>query len=82
MTGLDLRNVHLCSADSGKTWKKVSEDAFKSPMNGVSGEAEVALRDGTILRGVYGYYLPYNPELPKTGYLQRSTVSFRHACKI
>jgi len=73
MTGLDLRNVHLCSADSGKTWKKVSENPFKSPMNGVSGEAEVALRDGTVLRGVFGYYLPYNPALPKTAYLQRST---------
>jgi hypothetical protein len=73
MTGLDLRNVHLRSADQGKTWRKVSEDAFRSPMNGVSGEAEVALRDGTVIRGVFGYYLPYNPELPRTGFLQRST---------
>jgi len=72
MTGLDLRNVHLRSSDAGKTWQKVSEDPFKSPMNGVTGEAEVALHDGTVVRGVWGYYLPYNPELPKTGYLQRS----------
>ena len=72
MTGLDLRNVHLRSADDGKTWTKVSEDPFKSPMNGVSGECEVALPDGTVIRGVYGYYLPYNPELPQTGYFQRS----------
>lgn len=73
MTGLDLRNVHLRSSDQGKTWRKVSDDAFKSPMNGVSGEAEVALPDGTVIRGVFGYYLPYNSELPRTGFFQRST---------
>jgi hypothetical protein len=42
-------------------------------MNGAMGEAETALPGGTILRGVFGYYLPYNPELPKGGYLVRST---------
>lgn len=73
MTGLDLRNVHLRSTDSGKTWEQVSADAFKSCMNGVTGEAETALPDGTILRGVCGQYLPYDPELPKTGYIERST---------
>jgi len=72
MTGLDMRNVHLRSTDAGKTWKKVSADAFKSCMNGITGEAQTALPDGTIIRGVWGYYLPYNPELPKTGYLERS----------
>ena len=72
MTGLDLRNVHLRSADGGKTWKKVSEDPFESPMNGVSGECEVALPRGTVVRGVFGFYLPYNPKLPQTGYFQRS----------
>ena len=73
MTGLDMRNVHLRSTDAGKTWKQVSADAFKSCMNGITGEAQTALADGTIVRGVWGYYLPYNPELPKTGYLERST---------
>ncbi|HEY7425088.1 MAG TPA: sialidase family protein [Gemmataceae bacterium] len=72
MTGLDLRNVYLRSKDAGKTWKQVSADPFKSCMNGITGEAETALGDGTVLRGVWGYYLPYNPELPKTGYLERS----------
>ena len=72
MTGLDLRNVHLRSTDSGKTWKQVSADAFKSCMNAVM-EGETALPDGTLLRGVWGWYLPYNPELPQTGYLERST---------
>lgn len=72
MTGLDMRNVYLRSTDSGKTWQQVSADPFKSCMNGVA-ESPTALSDGSILRGVIGYYLPYNPELPKTGYLQRST---------
>ena len=53
-------------------WEKVSEDPFQSPMNGVTGESETALPDGTVLRGVWGYYLPYNPEVPRTGYLERS----------
>lgn len=73
MTGLDMRNVHLRSTDAGKSWKQVSADAFKSCMNGITGEAQTALADGTIVRGVWGYYLPYNPELPQTGYLERST---------
>jgi hypothetical protein len=73
MTGLDLRNVHLRSTDAGKTWKEVSADAFKSCMNGVTNEAQTALADGTVLRGVFGFYLPYDPELPQTGFLQRSS---------
>lgn len=72
MTGLDMRNVHLKSSDSGKTWKQASADPFKSCMNGVTGEAETALADGTVLRAVFGFYLPYDPELPQTGFLQRS----------
>ncbi len=77
MTGLDLRNVHLRSRDGGKTWDQVSADRFQSCMNGVTGEAETALPNGTVVRGVWGYYLPYNPELPKTGYLERSSDGTR-----
>lgn len=73
MTGLDLKNVHLRSTDTGKTWKEVSADSFKSCMNGVTGEAESALPDGTVIRGVFGFYLPYDADVPKTGFLQRST---------
>jgi hypothetical protein len=72
MTGLELKNIHLRSTDTGKTWKQSSADSFQSCMNGVTGEAEAALADGTILRGVFGFYLPYD-DVPKTGYLQRST---------
>lgn len=73
MTGLDLRNVHLRSDDGGDTWREVSADSFRSCMNGVTNEAATALADGTIVRGVWGFYLPYDADLPQTGYLQRST---------
>lgn len=73
MTGLDLRNVHLHSADAGKTWEQISADPFQSCMNGVTNEALAVLADGTILRGVIGFYLPYDQEAPQTGFLQRST---------
>ena len=73
MTGLDLHNVHLRSSDAGKTWEQVSADPFKTCMNGVTGEAQSVLPDGTIVRGVFGFYLPYDDDLPKTGFLQRST---------
>ena len=72
MTGLDLRNVHLRSHDAGKTWQPVSADGFKSCMNEVTNEAATALADGIVLRGVFGFYLPYDPDLPQTGFLQRS----------
>ncbi|MDB6169560.1 MAG: hypothetical protein JWM88_2424 [Verrucomicrobia bacterium] len=72
MTGLEMRNVHLKSKDAGATWEKVSADSFKSNMNGITGEPEVALSDGTVLRAVWGHYLPYNPEKPQTGFIERS----------
>ena len=73
MTGLQMHNVHLRSTDGGTTWKKVSADPFTSCMNGTTGQAELALPDGTVLRTVWGQYLPYDPDVPKAGYLQRST---------
>ena len=52
MTGLDLHNVHLReTASSSGYWEKVSADAWRSPMNGATNEAQVALADGTIIRG-------------------------------
>jgi hypothetical protein len=72
MTGLDLANVHLRTTDGGNTWRQVSADSFRSCMNGCTGPEETALPDGTILRGVWGHYLPYD-EVPQTGFIQRST---------
>jgi len=76
MTGLTLANVHLCSHDLGLTWEMAGTDPFRSCMNGVTGEAELALRDGTLLRGVLGPYLPYD-DVPRTGFLERSPDSGR-----
>lgn len=73
MNGLDLQNVHLASFDRGQTWKKVSADKFRSPMNYITGNCETALTDGTVVRGVWGFYLPFDPALPQTGFVQRSS---------
>jgi len=71
MTGLHLQNVHLRSVDAGETWTFAGSDDFRSCMNGTTGEAEEALADGTILRGVWGRYLPYDA-VPQDGYMERS----------
>ena len=76
MTGLDMRNVYLRSINGGDTWNTVAEDPFVTPLNGAtSSEGHVSLPDGTFLRGVAGFFLPYNPELPQAGFLQRSNDS-------
>jgi hypothetical protein len=71
MTGLDFQNVHLLSRDFAKTWEFVEGDHFKTCLNGVTGQCEAALSDGSILRGVEGQYLPYD-DVPQTGFTQRS----------
>jgi hypothetical protein len=71
MTGLLLENVHLRSVDLGRTWSLAGSDPFRTCMNGITGEAEVALPDRTLVRGVWGRYLPYD-DVPQDGYLQRS----------
>lgn len=72
MTGLELKNVNLRSTDAGITWQQESADVFRSCMNGVTNEAQTASTDGSILRGVFGFYLPYDADVPQTGFLQRS----------
>ena len=62
--------IYLASQDGGKTWRQVSADPGSTPMNGwVDGQR--ALADGSILRTVWGQYLPFY-DVPQTGYLQRS----------
>jgi hypothetical protein len=72
MTGLNTFNVFLRSTDGGATWSKVSEDKFRSPMNGITLGA-TGLRDGTILRAISGANLAYDADVPRTGLIQRST---------
>ena len=72
-TGLDLNNIYLRSDDAGVTWKQAGADPFKTPAGQMSqGGPQIALRDGTILRAVFGYHLPLDSEIPKTGFLQQS----------
>lgn len=72
MTGLTQHIVCLKSADGGATWNTASEYAFRSPVNALV-VGSTGLRDGTILRALYGSYLPYDADMPGTGVLLRST---------
>lgn len=72
MTGLDMANIYIRTSDGGRTWPQVGSDPFKSCMNGMTA-AQATLPGGAVVRGVIGWYLPFNPELPQTGYVQRST---------
>lgn len=72
MTGLDHSIVYLRSGDGGATWEKASEFAFCSPVNALV-VGSTGLGDGTILRALFGSYLPYDANVPKTGVLQQST---------
>ncbi|MCX7428380.1 MAG: sialidase family protein [Planctomycetia bacterium] len=72
MTGLKTCNVYLRSTDAGATWQTVSEDTFRSPMNGIV-VGTAGLQNGTILRAVSGPCLTDDPDLPRTGLAQRST---------
>ena len=72
MTGTCQQIIHLASKDGGKSWEQVAAEPFHTPMNGCSCAPEVALEDGTLVRGVWGQYLPFY-DVPQTGYLQFSS---------
>ena len=73
-TGLELQNIYLRSFNQGESWQKVGSDPFKTPVGQMSqGGPQIALPDGTIIRAAFGYHLPLDADIPKTGYLQRST---------
>lgn len=76
MTGTTQQIIHLASADGGRTWAKVSTEPFHTPLNGMTCEAETALPDGTIVRGVVGSFLVFY-DVPQRGYFQRSTDGAR-----
>lgn len=71
MTGTIQEIIHLASSDGGRTWEKISSEPFHTPMNGLTCEAETALPDGTIVRGVLGSWLVFY-DVPQTGFLQFS----------
>ena len=72
MTGTIQQIIHLASTDGSHTWQQIATEPYHSPMNGCTCEAETALPDGTVVRGVWGQYLPFY-DVPQTGYVQRST---------
>ncbi len=72
MTGTSQQNTRVRSTDGGETWQVVHAEPWHSPMNGGMGShTQAVLSDGTIVRGVWGQYLPFY-DVPHTGYLQRS----------
>jgi len=71
MTGLHQELIYLASTDNGQTWEQVATYPYHSPMNGIS-KGPVALPDETIIREVFGHYLPFW-DVPQTGYVQHST---------
>ncbi len=72
MTGLHQQLIYLASTDNGQTWEQVATYPYHSPMNGIGGRGTVALPDETIVREVFGFYLPFW-DVPQTGCVQRST---------
>lgn len=72
-TGLDLNNIYMRSTDQGRTWTQTGADPFKTPAGQMSqGGPQISLPDGVIIRAVFGYHLPLDSDVPKTGFLQRS----------
>ncbi|MAE60816.1 MAG: hypothetical protein CMJ49_05595 [Planctomycetaceae bacterium] len=71
MTGTTQLIIQMRSGDGGRSWEHVGSEPFHTPMNGVNCQAEVALSDGTIVRGVIGTYQPFY-DVPQTGYTQWS----------
>lgn len=71
MTGLHQEVLYLASSDGGESWEEVASYPYHSPMNGIS-KGPVATADGTVVREVFGHYLPYW-DVPQTGFVQRST---------
>lgn len=72
-TGLALAILYFRSWDGGATWQQVGADPFRTPGGQMSqGGGQIGLADGSVLRAVFGFHLPLNPELPQTGFLQRS----------
>ena len=73
-TDLEKAILFFRSTDGGATWNKTGEIPFIGPMAycGPGGQ-EVLLKDGSILKGIYGYFQPLNPEVPQSAYLLRSS---------
>jgi hypothetical protein len=72
MTGTMQQIITLDSRDGGTTWAQVAAEPFHTPMNGVVSGYWALRETDTVLRCVWGMYLPFY-DVPQTGYFQRST---------
>ena len=72
MNGLKMEVVYLRSTDQGESWQQVGAAQFKSPMNARGDNGTTALGDGTILRQIWGEYLPFDKSVPRTGFVEIS----------
>ena len=79
--GLDIDVVYLRSTDGGARWTRVAEsdvsfgtaDDSGLGTHANNGPTTLALKDGSILRRVYGWDYGRHPAIPGTAFLQRST---------
>lgn len=80
-SGLKIDEMYLHSRDGGKTWDHVSSTdvsmgAGRSSGRGThanNGPTTIALKDGSLIRRVYGFDYKMYDRLPGTGFLQLST---------
>jgi hypothetical protein len=72
-TGLERNVVYLRSTDAGARWAPAGSSGFGgATAHACGGGAHIALRDGALLRRINGYDLMPDPDVPHTGFLQRS----------
>lgn len=72
-TGLDRRVIYMRSTDAGATWQETGAAPFGGPTaHACGGGAHIALKDGALLRRLHGWDLMPDPDVPHTGFLQRS----------
>jgi hypothetical protein len=72
-TGLTKATLFFHSTDNGQTWTKTGEVGFEGPCAyNAPGGQDLALGDGSILKGFFGYFEPATPDAPQTAYLRRS----------
>jgi hypothetical protein len=70
-TGLTLENVVMTSPDNGKTWREAARERFRTCMNFNVAGGLLTLRDGSLLRTVWGQVMVFD-QVPPTGFVQRS----------
>src|SRR5262249_33051609 len=71
--GLTKSNLFLHSTDNGKSWQQTGGFTWEGPCMYIApGGQDMVLKDGTIIKGVFGYFQFTTPDVPHTAYLIRS----------